>query len=169
MISDSFCSLACSLFSSYLVTTGFPFRVSVMPSGADLHYLLLTVIIFFSFLAAVFWGTAAGVLFQVSPFSSYTCGNPTSSFPSQWQPYVGDCSRIVALKGLTWALCTCSFLLSVTLSQLMYNIQGACLLLCFSPPLPTCSPSIGAKTLVCMVPAAPPFNHHLVILHPNVQ
>ncbi|KAF9266890.1 hypothetical protein L218DRAFT_755115 [Marasmius fiardii PR-910] len=58
--------------------------------------------IFFTFVNTVFWGTAAGILFQQLPFKSSTCGHPVSSFPSNWQPYVGQCDEIVALHGLCW-------------------------------------------------------------------
>ncbi|KAI5480693.1 hypothetical protein MNV49_007620 [Pseudohyphozyma bogoriensis] len=73
---------------------------------------LLTVIghafappLFIAFLAlalACFYGAAAGVIFQVSPFKSYTCGNPASSFPLQWQAFSSQCSRIVAIEAFAW-------------------------------------------------------------------
>ncbi|ESK85167.1 proteophosphoglycan 5 [Moniliophthora roreri MCA 2997] len=66
-------------------------------------FISMGISIFFTFIGAVFWGTSAGILFAVTPFRSYTCGNPVESFASNWQPYVGQCSRIVALQGLCWA------------------------------------------------------------------
>ncbi|KAK0186041.1 hypothetical protein F5146DRAFT_1069012 [Armillaria mellea] len=46
----------------------------------------LGLITFFTFVGAVFWGTGAGVMFQVSPFRSYNL----------W---------IVAIQGIAWANC----------------------------------------------------------------
>jgi len=60
--------------------------------------------IFISFALAVFWGTGAGVLFHVSPFESFTCDKPSSRFSSNWAAYADNCSRVVAMQGLAWAL-----------------------------------------------------------------
>ncbi|EEB94267.1 hypothetical protein MPER_06942 [Moniliophthora perniciosa FA553] len=68
-------------------------------------FMSMGISIFFTLVGAVFWGTSAGILFAVTPFRSYTCGNPVESFAPNWQPYVGQCSRIVALQGLCWAEC----------------------------------------------------------------
>ncbi|KAK4702329.1 hypothetical protein P7C70_g3896, partial [Phenoliferia sp. Uapishka_3] len=58
---------------------------------------------FITFIAAVFWGTGAGVAFSVTPFKSSTCGLPASHFNAKWAPFVSQCSRIVAIEGLAWA------------------------------------------------------------------
>lgn len=54
--------------------------------------------------AGVFFGTTAGIL-TLTPFGqSLRCGNPVESFPPNYQPFVGDCSRITAIVGLSWAM-----------------------------------------------------------------
>ncbi|KAK0229140.1 hypothetical protein ARMGADRAFT_1080902 [Armillaria gallica] len=63
----------------------------------------LGLITFFTFVGAVFWGTGAGVMFQVSPFRSYNCGNPADSFSPNWARFADQCSRIVAIQGIAWA------------------------------------------------------------------
>ncbi|KAF9074156.1 hypothetical protein BDP27DRAFT_1359680 [Rhodocollybia butyracea] len=60
--------------------------------------------IFINFSLAVFWGAGAGILFQVSPFESRTCDKSSSVFTSNWASYADNCSRVVAMQGLAWAL-----------------------------------------------------------------
>ncbi|KAF8917950.1 hypothetical protein CPB85DRAFT_1284157 [Mucidula mucida] len=61
-------------------------------------------ITFLTFVLAVFWGTGAGVMYQVSPFRAYNCGNPADSFAPNWARFHDQCSRIVAIQGIAWAL-----------------------------------------------------------------
>ncbi|KAJ3721873.1 hypothetical protein C8R42DRAFT_668662 [Lentinula raphanica] len=67
--------------------------------------------IFVNFVLAVFWGTGAGVLFHVSPFESFTCDKPSSTFSSNWAFYSDHCARVVAMQGLAWALWGLSIIL----------------------------------------------------------
>lgn len=57
-----------------------------------------------AFILSVFWGTAAGVLFQVSPFRAYTCGRPDSAFTPEWAAWKGNCRRVVTMEGFAWSL-----------------------------------------------------------------
>ncbi|KAL8290371.1 hypothetical protein RQP46_002629 [Phenoliferia psychrophenolica] len=57
---------------------------------------------FFYFAGDVMWGAAAGVLFQVLPFKSYTCDKPASFFSAKWAPFKGQCGLIVGLEALAW-------------------------------------------------------------------
>ncbi|KAF7799921.1 hypothetical protein EIP86_011164 [Pleurotus ostreatoroseus] len=57
-----------------------------------------------AFILAVFWGTAAGVIFQVSPFRAYTCGRPASSFTPEWAAWLGNCRRVVTMEAFAWTL-----------------------------------------------------------------
>ncbi|KAK7061048.1 hypothetical protein VNI00_000783 [Paramarasmius palmivorus] len=59
--------------------------------------------IFFTLVGAVFWGTCAGIFYHSTPFRAFTCDNPVDTFPTKWQPYVGECTRVVSLQGLCWA------------------------------------------------------------------
>ncbi|KAM0751130.1 hypothetical protein T439DRAFT_347723 [Meredithblackwellia eburnea MCA 4105] len=67
-------------------------------------YLNLIMGAFFLFCSAIFWGTGAGIIFQVSPFKVYTCGKPAEFFAANWAPFASQCSRVVAIEGIAWAL-----------------------------------------------------------------
>ncbi|RXK36510.1 hypothetical protein M231_06232 [Tremella mesenterica] len=52
----------------------------------------------------VWWGTGAGII-ESTPFGhGLQCGNPVDRFPTVWQPYVHECSRVTAIEGLAWAM-----------------------------------------------------------------
>lgn len=56
----------------------------------------------------VWFGTGAGIL-EPTPFGhGFQCRHTwdLSRFPANWQPYVGECSRVTAIEGLAWAMCT---------------------------------------------------------------
>ncbi|KAJ2912929.1 hypothetical protein MD484_g7484, partial [Candolleomyces efflorescens] len=57
-----------------------------------------------SFTVAIFFGTGAGIINRTAPFKGTSCGRPASDYPEAWQPYAHECSRIVAIQGLAWAL-----------------------------------------------------------------
>jgi hypothetical protein len=57
---------------------------------------------FFAFVGAVFWGVSAGVMWQVIPF--YRSCQAADSYPSNWQPFVSQCSRLIAIEGISWTL-----------------------------------------------------------------
>lgn len=61
------------------------------------------------FIAFGAWfGTGAGIL-EATPFGhGFQCRHTwdLSRFPANWQPYVGECSRVTAIEGLAWAMCT---------------------------------------------------------------
>ncbi|RXW22508.1 hypothetical protein EST38_g3342 [Candolleomyces aberdarensis] len=57
-----------------------------------------------SFIAAVFFGTGAGVINRTAPFKGTSCNRPADEYPEPWRPYAHECSRIVAIQGLAWAL-----------------------------------------------------------------
>ncbi|KAL7421783.1 hypothetical protein Q5752_003554 [Cryptotrichosporon argae] len=72
---------------------------------AIFHWAAAHKVYLFMFLAlGVFFGTVAGILYATPFGHGLKCGNPVSSFPSQYQPFVGQCSRITAIEGLSWAL-----------------------------------------------------------------
>jgi len=55
---------------------------------------------------AVFNGTGAGI-FEATPFGhGLQCrhSDDPSRFPVNYQPYLGECSRVTAIEGLAWAL-----------------------------------------------------------------
>ncbi|ORY32233.1 hypothetical protein BCR39DRAFT_564269 [Naematelia encephala] len=52
----------------------------------------------------VFFGTGAGII-EGTPFGhGLQCPNPVSAFPTAWQPFVSQCSRVTAIEGLAWAM-----------------------------------------------------------------
>lgn len=52
----------------------------------------------------VWWGTVAGIL-EKTPFGhGLQCGNPASSFPTAYVPFLNDCSKVTAIEGLAWAM-----------------------------------------------------------------
>ncbi|AAW42247.1 hypothetical protein CNBC4600 [Cryptococcus deneoformans B-3501A] len=54
----------------------------------------------------VWFGTGAGIL-EPTPFGhGFQCRHTwdLSRFPANWQPYVGECSRVTAIEGLAWAM-----------------------------------------------------------------
>ncbi|KAL8279833.1 hypothetical protein RQP46_007683 [Phenoliferia psychrophenolica] len=55
------------------------------------------------FVLAVFWGTGAGIIFQVSPFHVYSCKFDVATFDPLWQPFYSQCSRIVAIEAFAWS------------------------------------------------------------------
>ncbi|OWZ31226.1 hypothetical protein LQV05_002903 [Cryptococcus neoformans] len=59
------------------------------------------------FIAFGAWfGTGAGIL-EATPFGhGLQCRHTwdLSRFPANWQPYVGECSRVTAIEGLAWAM-----------------------------------------------------------------
>ncbi|EAU86525.2 hypothetical protein CC1G_10247 [Coprinopsis cinerea okayama7 len=60
---------------------------------------------FCALVAAVFFGTGAGVVQRSTPYKGTSCSSrPVSAYPPQWQPYAGECARVVALQGIAWAL-----------------------------------------------------------------
>ncbi|KAG7093627.1 hypothetical protein E1B28_007291 [Marasmius oreades] len=67
-------------------------------------FISMGISMFLTFVLAVFWGTAAGILFHVLPFGHTTCGHAVSTFPSNWQPYVSQCRQLTALHGLSWTI-----------------------------------------------------------------
>jgi vacuolar-type H+-ATPase subunit I/STV1 len=80
-------------------------------------YLILFVI------TGVFAGTGAGILHQ-SPFGkSLNCQKPDSFFPEAYQPYIGDCARVMAISGLAWALCKFCFSTSLTICSLLVGLS----------------------------------------------
>lgn len=53
---------------------------------------------------AVWWGTGAGII-EATPFGhGLQCKNPTSSFPLNWQPFVGECTRVTTIEGFAWIM-----------------------------------------------------------------
>ncbi|KAF9074965.1 hypothetical protein BDP27DRAFT_95067 [Rhodocollybia butyracea] len=76
-------------------------------------FLSLGVNIFFMIVLTVFWGTGAGILFRVTPFAWFTCGNPASSFRPNWASYAHNCSRVVATQGIAWALWCFSLIMAI--------------------------------------------------------
>ncbi|KAL1695112.1 hypothetical protein GGG16DRAFT_45909 [Schizophyllum commune] len=67
-------------------------------------YTSMGVIMFFTFVFAVFWGTGAGVMFAVTPFRGTNCDADPSTFPPAWQNYVSQCEIVVSIQGVAWAL-----------------------------------------------------------------
>ncbi|KAF8064861.1 hypothetical protein FPV67DRAFT_158211 [Lyophyllum atratum] len=73
------------------------------------HYFTsVTMMAFWTLIAAIFWGVDAGVIFQSCPYRAYNCHNknPQSTFQgSKWgnPQFFSQCSKIVALQGLAWA------------------------------------------------------------------
>ncbi|KAK4704568.1 hypothetical protein P7C70_g1640, partial [Phenoliferia sp. Uapishka_3] len=63
----------------------------------------MKLIAFGVFILAVFWGTGAGIIFQVSPFHVYSCKFDVNTFEPIWQPFYSQCSRIVAIEAIAWA------------------------------------------------------------------
>jgi hypothetical protein len=59
---------------------------------------------FLLFAAGVFFGTSAGIL-TATPFGhGLWCRNPVEKFPANYQPFVSQCARVMAITGLSWAL-----------------------------------------------------------------
>ncbi|WVQ85107.1 hypothetical protein IAT38_007272 [Cryptococcus sp. DSM 104549] len=53
-----------------------------------------------------FFGTAAGIL-EDTPFGhGFQCRHTwdASRFPANWVPFLGECSRVTAIEGLSWAM-----------------------------------------------------------------
>ena len=63
-------------------------------------------IIFFSLVLAVFFATGAGIIRGVTPFRGTSCGKAVDLYPVIWQPFVGECRRIVSIQAIAWTLCT---------------------------------------------------------------
>ena len=63
-------------------------------------------IIFFSLVLAVFFATGAGIIRGVTPFRGTSCGKAANLYPVIWQPFVGECRRIVSIQAIAWTLCT---------------------------------------------------------------
>ncbi|GLB39539.1 hypothetical protein LshimejAT787_0700490 [Lyophyllum shimeji] len=64
--------------------------------------------VFWALVAAVFWGTVAGVVYSSCPYRQNNCKakDPYHTFHgSKWSEpqYFRECSRIVAIQGLAWA------------------------------------------------------------------
>jgi len=72
------------------------------------RFIILAVYTFFSLVLAVFFGVGAGIIQVVTPSRGASCGNTVGLYKSKWQPYVPECSRIVSIEAITWALCECS-------------------------------------------------------------
>ncbi|KAF8995107.1 hypothetical protein BDQ17DRAFT_1366023 [Cyathus striatus] len=54
---------------------------------------------------AVMFGTGAGIIQRTTPFKGTSCGRKgVDGYPEIWQPYVQECSRIVTIQALAWAL-----------------------------------------------------------------
>lgn len=67
--------------------------------------LVRAAVAFCTFTLAFFWGTGAGIVFQVSPFHVYSCKFDIETFEPIWQPFFSQCSRIVAIEAFAWAEC----------------------------------------------------------------
>ncbi|KAF9473370.1 hypothetical protein BDN70DRAFT_937487 [Pholiota conissans] len=59
---------------------------------------------FVSLILAVFFGTVAGIIRTATPFRGTSCGNAVDLYPVKWQPYVGECRRIIAMEAFAWTL-----------------------------------------------------------------
>ncbi|EDR10893.1 uncharacterized protein LACBIDRAFT_315853 [Laccaria bicolor S238N-H82] len=69
------------------------------------HYQLgLGAIIFFSLVLSVFFATGAGIIRGATPFRGTSCGNAVDLYPVIWQPFVGECRRIVSIQAIAWTL-----------------------------------------------------------------
>jgi hypothetical protein len=54
---------------------------------------------------AVMFGTGAGIIQRTTPFKGTSChSKPVSDYPDIWQPYAHECSRIVSIQAVGWAL-----------------------------------------------------------------
>lgn len=67
-------------------------------------YVSFGIIVFFTFVFAIFWGVGAGVMFAVTPFKGTNCGSDPSTFPEAWQFYASQCEIVVSMEGVAWAL-----------------------------------------------------------------
>lgn len=103
-----------SVIASLLVTLSHPWlsvactSLPSLPSNRILikSFVNFIVISFSSFVMAVFFGTGAGIIQRTAPFTGHGCARkPLADYPQEWQPYVGECSRVVAIQGIAWALC----------------------------------------------------------------
>ena len=60
---------------------------------------------FWSFVMAVFFGTSAGIIERVAPFTGHGCTHQkVEAYPENWRPWVGECNHIVSIQGIAWAL-----------------------------------------------------------------
>ncbi|KAL0575188.1 hypothetical protein V5O48_006782 [Marasmius crinis-equi] len=70
-------------------------------------YISMGLSMFLTFVDAVFWGTAAGVLWaelSVARFGAFHCSHdPIEWFPANWRPYRSECGLLTALHGFCWA------------------------------------------------------------------
>ncbi|KAK1221066.1 hypothetical protein PQX77_016112 [Marasmius sp. AFHP31] len=70
-------------------------------------FISMGVSMFVTFMNAVFWGTAAGVLWSElsrARFGAFHCTkDPIEWFPENWRPYRSECGLLTALHGFCWA------------------------------------------------------------------
>ena len=113
--------LLCAVIVSLLITI-FHFYLSIactvsrLPLFNRFSYLMIfsfnLVVAFFSLILSVFFGIGGGVIRTTTPFHR-SCSTPTENYPEKWQRFAGECTRIVAMQGISWALCTSFFLSSL--------------------------------------------------------
>ncbi|TFK23875.1 hypothetical protein FA15DRAFT_641893 [Coprinopsis marcescibilis] len=76
-------------------------------------------------IAALFFATGAGVVFRTTPFRGHACHRtPASAYPAAWQPYAGECGRIVAIQGLAWALFATYFILALATFFQKFSVKS---------------------------------------------
>ncbi|KAF4611020.1 hypothetical protein D9613_006477 [Agrocybe pediades] len=101
--------LLCAVLVSLLITI-FHFWLSV------------SFIAFFSLILSVFFGIGGGVIRTTTPFRR-SCGTPTQNYPEKWQRFAGECTRIVAMQGISWSLFALYFFLLVGSLAYLFRIS----------------------------------------------
>ncbi|KAK4684139.1 hypothetical protein P7C73_g6061, partial [Tremellales sp. Uapishka_1] len=74
--------------------------------GMFFWYMGLPILMFLFLCFGVWYGTAAGI-FHNTPFGhgyGSQCSNAASSFPTNYQPFLSDCTRVEAIEAFAWTM-----------------------------------------------------------------